>query len=225
LKLIITVISLIAIFLIFSVNDNFNVFAEEKTVTIPFGASNPELNTPAEVWYDPPIISVNPGDTVTWINDDTEGHTATSGKGPGRFGWMNPNQASFGDPDGIFDSARFLPGESWSYTFEETGSFSYFCTFHPWMEGAVIVNDIIPNYPHDYLGNKVEFPINAITPDRSIKVSLSWDPPVLKTFEKAKFIYHFHDVATDQRLLNQKYDIILIQNGKEIFRDDCPLNT
>ena len=30
------------------------VFAEEFTVSIPFGAYNPELNTPAEVWYDPP---------------------------------------------------------------------------------------------------------------------------------------------------------------------------
>ena len=27
--------------------------AEEFTVNIPYGAYNPELNTPAEVWYDP----------------------------------------------------------------------------------------------------------------------------------------------------------------------------
>jgi len=42
---------------------------------------------------------------------------------------------------------------------------------------------------------------------------------VLKTFEKVKFIYHFHDIGSEQRLLNQKYDIVLIQNGKEIFSD------
>ena len=40
-----------------SLASNFDlVSAEEFQVTIPFGAFNPELNTPAEVWYDPPTI-------------------------------------------------------------------------------------------------------------------------------------------------------------------------
>jgi len=193
------------------------VFAEEYLISIPFGAYNPKLDTPADEWYSPSAITIDVGDTITWINDDQEGHTVTSGMSSGRFGWMGDD---FGTPDGFFDSMSFMPGESWSFTFNEIGTFQYFCVIHPWMEGVIVVNDIIPNYPHDYLGNKVELPLNAITPDRSVRVSLSWDPPVLKTYEKVKFIYHFHDVATDQRLLNQKYDIILIQNGKEIFRDD-----
>lgn len=29
-------------------------YAEEYIVDIPFGAYNPELNAPAEVWYNPP---------------------------------------------------------------------------------------------------------------------------------------------------------------------------
>jgi len=65
------------------------VHAEQKTVIIPFGAYNPELNTPAEVWFDPPTISIKVGDSVSWINDDREGHTVTSGQGSGRFGWMS----------------------------------------------------------------------------------------------------------------------------------------
>ena len=60
-------------------------FAKEYTVSIPFGAFNPELNTPAEVWYDPPVFSIMEGDRVTWKNDDREGHTVTSGTGAGRF--------------------------------------------------------------------------------------------------------------------------------------------
>ena len=42
-------------------------YAEEYVVDIPFGAYNPELNTPAEVWYDPPQMFVTVGDTITLV--------------------------------------------------------------------------------------------------------------------------------------------------------------
>ena len=45
---------------------------------------------------------------------------------------------NFGKSNGIFDSGRFMPGESWSYTFENFGTFSYYCTIHPWMEDPTI---------------------------------------------------------------------------------------
>ena len=83
-------------------------YGEEYIIDIPFGAYNPELNTPTEVWYDPPLINVIVGDTIIWYNDDREAHTVTSGDGPGRFGWMD--NRDFGTPDGNFDSGRFLPG-------------------------------------------------------------------------------------------------------------------
>ena len=126
------------------------VYAEEYIIDIPFGAYNPELNTPAEVWYDPPQIFVTVGDTIIWYNDDREAHTVTSGDGTGRFGWMD--NKNFGTSDGIFDSGRFMPGESWSYKFKEFGTFTYFCIIHPWMEGIVIVEKIIPDFPHDASG-------------------------------------------------------------------------
>ena len=194
------------------------VYAENYVIDIPFGAYNPELNTPAEVWYDPPQIFVTVGDTITWYNDDRESHTVTSGDSPGRFGWMD--NKDFGKPDGIFDSGRFLPGESWSYEFEESGTFSYFCIIHPWMEGIVIVEKEIPDYPHDATGKQLEFPLLQYTPDRNIEVNLSWDPPVIKTHEKIQFVYQFYDPKTNSNLANMKYDFIIFQNGKEIFRDD-----
>jgi plastocyanin len=193
------------------------VFAEEYIVDIPFGAYNPELNTPAEVWYDPPQIFVTVGDTITWYNDDREAHTVTSGDGPGRFGWMD--NKDFGTPDGIFDSERFMPGESWSYKFEESGTFSYFCTIHPWMEGIVVVEKAIPDYPHDASGKKLDFPLLQYTPDRNIEVNLSWDPPVIKTHEKIQFVYQFYDPQTNSNLAEMKYTFIIFQNGNEIFRD------
>jgi plastocyanin len=193
-------------------------YAEKYVIDIPFGAYNPELNTPAEVWYDPPQIFVTVGDTITWYNDDRESHTVTSGDGPGRFGWMD--NKDFGKPDGIFDSSRFLPGESWSYEFKESGAFSYFCIIHPWMEGIVIVEKEIPDYPHDATGKQLEFPLLQYTPDRNIEVNLSWDPPVIKTHEKIQFVYQFYDPKTNSNLANMKYDFIIFQNGKEIFRDE-----
>jgi plastocyanin len=192
-------------------------YADEYIVDIPYGAFNPELNTPAEVWYDPPVISITIGDSITWYNDDREGHTVTSGEGSGRFGWMSDD---FGTPDGDFDSDRFMPGESWSYKFEESGTFSYYCTIHPWMEGVVIVEKEIPDYPHDATGQKLEFPLLQYTPDRQIEVNLSWDPPIIKTHEKIQFVYQFYDPATNSNLAKMKYDIIIFQNGKEIFHDE-----
>ncbi|WP_297473570.1 plastocyanin/azurin family copper-binding protein [Nitrosopumilus sp.] len=193
------------------------VFADEYVIDIPLGAYNPELNTPAEVWYDPPQLYATVGDTITWYNDDKEGHTVTSGEGSGRFGWMSDN---FGTPNGIFDSGRFMPGESWSYKFEESGTFSYYCTIHPWMEGVLIIEKAIPNYPHDATGTKIEFPLLQYTPDLDVEVNLSWDPPVIKTHEKIQFVYQFYDPQTNSNLAEMKYNFVIFQNGKEIFRDE-----
>ena len=193
------------------------VSAEEYVVDIPFGAYNPELNTPAQVWYDPPRMFVTVGDTITWYNGDREGHTVTSGESSGRFGWMDNKE--FGKPDGVFESGRFLPEQSWSHKFEESGTFSYFCTIHPWMEGVVIVEEMIPDYPHDAAGKKLEFPLLQYTPDLNIEVNLSWDPPAVRTHEKTQFVYQFYDPKTNSNLANMKYDFVILQNGREIFRD------
>ena len=193
------------------------VSAEDYIIDIPYGSFNPELNTPANVWYDPPIVSISIGDSITWYNDDKEGHTVTSGEGSGRFGWMRDD---FGSPDGYFDSERFMPGESWSYKFEKSGTFSYFCTIHPWMEGVVIVEKPIPDYPHDATGQKLEFPLLQYTPDKQIEVDLTWDPPVIKTHERIQFIYQFYDPNTNSNLDKMKYNFIIYQNGQEVFRDE-----
>ena len=203
---------------IFAILASFSVvYADEYIIDIPLGAYNPELNTPAEVWYDPPQLFATVGDTITWYNDDKEGHTVTSGEGSGRFGWMSDN---FGTPNGIFDSGRFMPGESWSYKFEESGTFSYYCTIHPWMEGILIIEKEIPDYPHDATGEKIEFPLLQYTPDFALEVNLSWDPPVIKTHEKIQFVYQFYDPQTNSNLAEMKYNFVIFQNGKEIFRDE-----
>jgi plastocyanin len=205
------------IFLVVFLSYDYDNAFSEKTVVIPFGAYNPELNTPAKSWYEPSLISVEIGEKITWINKDNEAHTITSGKGSGRFGWMSNE---FGKSDGYFDSDRFMSNESWSFTFDKKGLFGYYCTIHPWMEGAVLVQQEIPNYPTDGLGNKIEkFPVVQFTADKVIETDLTWEPNVIKTHEKIRFIYQFYDALTERNLAKMSYDFVLVQDGKEVYRD------
>lgn len=72
--------------------------------------------------YSTDVLEVKVGDTVTWTNDDNAVHTVTAA-------------------DGSLDSDFIQPGQSWSYTFTDTGEFNYFCTPHPWMRGKVVVTE------------------------------------------------------------------------------------
>lgn len=88
------------------------------------------------------------------------------------------------------------------------------------MEGAVIVGETIPNYPHDALGKKIErFPVIKYTGDRLIEMDLTWEPNVITTHEKVKFIFQTYDPAINSNLDKMKYDFIIIQNGEEVYRD------
>ena len=96
---------------------------EPVTVTIPEGAGIPEDD---QIYYDPQVIDVTVGTTVTWDNVDNTVHTVTSGEPPV-------------DADGVFDSEMMSAGDVFEFTFTETGSYNYYCTFHPWMLGTVNV--------------------------------------------------------------------------------------
>lgn len=104
-------------------------FADHATVevSIPPGASSPGCQTTSECFV-PSEVTVDVGSEVIWSNDDTAGHTVTSG-------------TLDGGPDGAFDSSLFMAGKTFSYKFEEAGEFPYFCVVHPWMIGTVIVQE------------------------------------------------------------------------------------
>ena len=95
-------------------------------VSIPTGTSVPGCEDTNECWL-PAEISVSVGDTVIWSNTDIAAHTVTSG---------SPTDG----PDGIFDSSLFIAGATFEVTFDDSGSYDYFCMVHPWMQGNVQVN-------------------------------------------------------------------------------------
>lgn len=194
-----------------------------SVVVIPNGAANPEVDLTLQKvgnWYTPKKTTISVGDTVVWKNEDTEPHTVTSGLGAG-IASVQTNEK--GKPDGIFDSGLFKPGESWSRTFYNPGTYNYFCTLHPWMEAVVMVNPSntseIPKYPVDASGNKQDvWPVHTFSKDGKYDIDLKWDPVPLLTGETATFFADFFDVKTNTLLQLAPYDFVILQNGKELDR-------
>lgn len=96
---------------------------EPINVSIPDGAG---VLQEGQIYYDPKVVQVSPGDTVRWNNEDTAAHTVTSG---------NPQDGA----NGVFDSGMVLAGDSFEFTFSSIGTEDYYCIVHPWMVGSVEV--------------------------------------------------------------------------------------
>ncbi len=71
--------------------------------------------------FSPVQLTVPVGTTVVWTNQDNETHTATS------------------DTPGLFDTGPLDHGQSGKATFNQAGTITYFCRFHPEMHGTIVV--------------------------------------------------------------------------------------
>lgn len=77
---------------------------------------------PVQTWnYDPPVLKIKAGTTVTWTNTGAVLHTVTSVDRK------------------TFDSKDIHPKGTFTRTFTKPGTFPYFCNYHPWMKGTVVV--------------------------------------------------------------------------------------
>jgi plastocyanin len=96
-------------------------------VTIPNGASTTPngytTGSKTTFGYTPDTITVVIGknNTVVWTSNDASIHTSTS------------------DTAGVFDTGNIALGASAQVTFTTAGTFSYHCSYHPYMQGTVIV--------------------------------------------------------------------------------------
>jgi len=72
--------------------------------------------------FEPATVTVHPGDTVEWKNEDNAPHTATADT-----------------PKPGFDSGVIQPGAAWRYDAREKGTYNYICKIHPYMKGKLIV--------------------------------------------------------------------------------------
>jgi plastocyanin len=72
--------------------------------------------------FSPAQITVTPGTKVTWENRDDIPHTVTDAGSPRTF-----------------KSPPLDTGDSYSYVFSAPGTYHYFCSIHPHMQGTVVV--------------------------------------------------------------------------------------
>ena len=70
--------------------------------------------------FNPSVLNVPAGTTVTWTNGDSVVHTVTS-------------------DSGAFDSGQIPSGQTFSYTFNTAGTYTYHCAVHPSMKATIVV--------------------------------------------------------------------------------------
>jgi len=71
--------------------------------------------------FSPSSITVKKGTTITWTQMDSTPHTVTVEKGDGP------------------DSPLLQKGETYSYKFDNVGTYAYHCKPHPYMKGTIVV--------------------------------------------------------------------------------------
>ena len=80
--------------------------------------------TMASLKFAPATIHVKVGQTVKWTNQDSPPHNVTYQSGP-----------QFKSSPPVMN-----PGSSYSVTFTQPGTITYFCSIHPFMKGTIVVS-------------------------------------------------------------------------------------
>ena len=99
---------------------------EDGTVMTPSGERDNN-----EIWifdleFIPETLTVAESTTVIWVNQDTENYRIRSGA---------PSE-----PTNVFNSETLGNTETFSFTFNDVGTYPYFCELHPErMIGSVVV--------------------------------------------------------------------------------------
>jgi plastocyanin len=122
-NLLVISLSLLSIYL----PSSFGQTASEIDITTGAGSSANAACVAAEHCFTPNPFNVAPGATVTWKNTDTVTHALCSGK---------PTDVKCGP---VFEDDSLKPGETFQFTFPNSGVYDYYCSIHPWMTGQVIV--------------------------------------------------------------------------------------
>lgn len=103
----------------------------------PANAEVAEVNI-ATFQFQPKTLTIPVGTTVRWTNGDGILHTATSGVQT-RQGVPGVTKDKAAKPDGTFDLQLDGKGSFKTFTFDEAGTYRYYCSAHAAMTGRVVV--------------------------------------------------------------------------------------
>jgi plastocyanin len=96
------------------------IFAAFAPLAAHAGAESATIVMAKDFMFAPTSLTVKAGSTVTWTNKDGEPHTVVSDTGLFRSGALDTN-------------------ESFSFRFDQPGTYRYVCTIHPRMTGTIQV--------------------------------------------------------------------------------------
>ncbi|MFI9383778.1 plastocyanin/azurin family copper-binding protein [Kutzneria sp. NPDC052558] len=137
--------------------------------------------------FTPASITVSPGDTVTWTNEDTAPHTVTVTSGPVKFA-----------------SPTLQQGQTFSYTFTQAGTYSYYCAVHPDMKATVTVQGATPPPP---TSTTTAPPPTTTSPTMTMPTSTPGSGCAVKE-ALAPFIAHLKAAHLEESLGQQVTDIL-----------------
>ncbi len=106
--------------------------------------------------------SIPVGTTIVWTNSDSAPHTTTSGEP--------------GNTTGVWDSRRLNQGGTFSFTFNEAGTFNYFCTIHPSMTATITVGEAMAEEPTP-TPSPVPAPTSTSVPPTAVPPTATAVPP------------------------------------------------
>lgn len=94
--------------------------------------------------FDPTTIEVAVGDTVTWVSEGDDAHTVTAYEDSLNPGASYFSSGGFESESGARDNvaeALIEPGGSYEVTFDQPGTYEYFCIPHEQegMKGTIVV--------------------------------------------------------------------------------------
>ena len=115
-----------------AVQDKQNSVSDKKANTIEMTSSG----------FSPNELKIKQGDKVTWANKDKVGHWPASAVHPTHEKYPGSSITKCNTPEqsGIFDACKNVnPSESWSFTFNEKGTWFYHDHSNAKLFGKIIV--------------------------------------------------------------------------------------
>jgi len=88
--------------------------------------------------FDPANITIDQGTVVEWNNTGQQAHTATSCSGINFLPFGCPRGANLSSLPS-FDSGILSRGQTYWFSFNVAGNYSYYCVIHPWLQGFIRV--------------------------------------------------------------------------------------